>query len=321
MEIERLPLGQSLADKHRAAELRWRGKPPGIPPDMAFEFMARLKAGSTVRKLTVGEKRFGPGMVSYDRFKKHCELNPIWAAEARKISDANGRLGKGCRTRNLTHCPAGHPYSGENLFFSKEGRRCRICYNRSHNENRTMSEVQARMVVGALREGKTIANITSAGKPSYILNHRALLLFRRKHPKFERLVLTLSSANAKVHRLEAGARRAQVLRAPSIAERGADIFAMIRAEVPINLPAQIRDDVIGTMALEVVEGKLRASDIRRRVHEYVSAQFRQFSKFGPRSLDAALSADGSATLLDTLSTDASTGYWDPNMMASTGRRK
>lgn len=29
MEIERLPLGQYLADKHRAAELRWRGMPPG----------------------------------------------------------------------------------------------------------------------------------------------------------------------------------------------------------------------------------------------------------------------------------------------------
>lgn len=27
MEIERLPLGQSQADKHRAAELKWRGKP------------------------------------------------------------------------------------------------------------------------------------------------------------------------------------------------------------------------------------------------------------------------------------------------------
>ena len=134
-------------------------------------------------------------------------------------------------------------------------------------------------------------------------------------------MLRLSSKNAKVHFAEAGARRAQVLRAPSIAERGADIFAVIRAEVPTYLPAQIRDDVIGTMALEVVEGKLRAADIRRRVREYVTAQFRQFSKFGPRSLDAALSADGTATLLDMLSTDASTGYWDPNMMASTGRRK
>jgi hypothetical protein len=54
MEIERLPLSQSLADKHRAAELKWRGKPPGIPPEMAIEFVAKLKAGSTVRKPASG---------------------------------------------------------------------------------------------------------------------------------------------------------------------------------------------------------------------------------------------------------------------------
>jgi hypothetical protein len=87
------------------------------------------------------------------------------------------------------------------------------------------------------------------------------------------------------------------------------------------LPAQIRDDVIGAMALEIVEGKLRPTDIRRRVREYVAAQYRQFSKFGPISLDARLSEDSNATLLDRLSTEASTGYWDVNMMASTGRRK
>jgi hypothetical protein len=209
MEIQWLPLGQSLADKHRAAELRWRGMPPGIPPEMAIEFMEKLKAGSTIRKLTGGGKLLGPAMVSDDRFKRHCELHPEWAAGARKVSDANGRKGKGSRGRSLTHCPAGHPYSGENLFFSKEGRRCRICYNRSHNENRTMSEDQARR---ALREGKTIANITSAGKPSYILKHRALLLFRRKHPKFERLVLRLSTANAKVHHADASAKQARIYR-------------------------------------------------------------------------------------------------------------
>jgi hypothetical protein len=60
---------------------------------------------------------------------------------------------------------------------------------------------------------------------------------------------------------------------------------------------------------------------RRRVREYVTAQYRQFSKFGPVSLDARLFEDGNSTLLDRLSTEARTGYWDINMMASTGRRK
>ena len=52
MEIKRLSSGQSLADKLRAAELKWRGKPPGLPPEMADEFMARIVAGETIRDLT-----------------------------------------------------------------------------------------------------------------------------------------------------------------------------------------------------------------------------------------------------------------------------
>jgi hypothetical protein len=169
-----------------------------------------------------------------------------------------------------------------------------------------MSEQQARLVVEALNEGKTIANITKSSSSSYILNHRALLLFRQKHPKFDRFVVRRSTANAKIHHGEATARRFQTLRAPAIAEHGADIFMLIRSAVPVYLPAQIRDDVIGAMALEIVEGKLRAADIRRRVREYVTAQYRAFSKFGPLSLDARLYDDGVTTLGDTITR----GLWD-----------
>jgi hypothetical protein len=127
-------------------------------------------------------------------------------------------------------------------------------------------------------------------------------------------------ANAKIHHADAMARRAQIHRAPTIAERGADIFMLIRSAVPTILPSQIRDDVIGAMALAVVEGRLRTADIRKRVREFIAAQYRQFSKYGPISLDARLFEDGNTTLMDRLSTDVGTG-WDINMMASTGRRK
>jgi len=109
---------------------------------------------------------------------------------------------KGARTRNLTH-----PYSGENLVNSPEGRRCRICIEKSHAENRTISEEQARRVVESLNAGGTIRSVTASGTPSYILNHRALLFFRRKNPKFDRFVVRRSTANAKVHHAEASARR------------------------------------------------------------------------------------------------------------------
>jgi hypothetical protein len=40
---------------------------------------------------------------------------------------------------------------------------------------------------------------------------------------------------------------------------------LIRSAVPAYLPVQIRDHIIGAMALEIVEGKLRPADIRRRL--------------------------------------------------------
>jgi hypothetical protein len=302
----------------------WRNAPPGMSPAMAGEFIARLKAGSTVRKLTLGIRGFGPLLVTASRFKQHCELHPEWATEAWRISKANTKAGRSVRFRAMTHCKHGHPLSGDNLYLyvsqGRTDRKCLTCNKRLAETGRRMSEQQARRVVEALNEGRTIAQITKTG-PSYILNATALLLFRRKNPKFDRFVMQRSRANAKVHHLEAHARRAQVIRAPSIADHGVDIFLLIRSVVPITLPAQIRDDVIGAMALEVVEGKLRPTDIRRRVREYVTQQFRQFSKYGPASLDARLSKDGNATLLDRLSTDVGTGYWDVNMMASFGRQK
>jgi len=56
---ESMPVGEqtselSHAEKCRAGNLKWQGMPPGIPPEMAVEFIAKLKAGSTVRKLTAG---------------------------------------------------------------------------------------------------------------------------------------------------------------------------------------------------------------------------------------------------------------------------
>jgi len=289
--------GDSLiaSDLHRSLEW-WRNAPPGMPPAMVDEFIARLKAGSTVRKLTLGLRRFGAGIVTSARFKKHCELHPDWAAAAWRISKANTHRGRSARLGSRTHCKFGHLFAGDNLFRTPEGwRRCRVCMEKSHSENRTVSEHQARRVVEALTDGRTIANITKSG-PTYVLNNRALLLFRRKHPKFDRLVVRLSTANAKVHHAEAGARRAQVHRAPSIADHGVDIFLQIRSAVPTTLPAQIRDDVIGAMALEVAEGKLRPTDIRGG---FVSMSLRNSVNSASTvrlSLDARLSEDGNATL-------------------------
>ena len=52
-------------------------------------------------------------------------LEPVTHAE-------NSRRG----TALITHCPQGHPYSGENLYVNPQGeRRCRECNRRSSREH------------------------------------------------------------------------------------------------------------------------------------------------------------------------------------------
>jgi hypothetical protein len=121
MEIERLPFGQSLADKIRAAHYKWVNMPPGLTSELASKFMLALHGGKTIRKLTDSA---GPDYIcSVHRFKAHCGLHPDWAAEARRISTANGLIGKGVRLRNLTHCKYGHPLFGANISREPNGRR------------------------------------------------------------------------------------------------------------------------------------------------------------------------------------------------------
>ena len=66
MIIERRPAGLSIGQKRRAGNLRRRNMPPGIPPEMAEEFMARIIVGLVeksheIRDLARNQAQILPG--------------------------------------------------------------------------------------------------------------------------------------------------------------------------------------------------------------------------------------------------------------------
>ncbi|MET4277383.1 hypothetical protein ABIB68_005930 [Bradyrhizobium sp. F1.2.2] len=82
-----------------AARQKWMNAPPGMTPELAGEFMRRLKAGETLRRITSGDKRCGPALVTPQRFRKHCELHPGWAVEAMRLAKANEQAAAIVRTK------------------------------------------------------------------------------------------------------------------------------------------------------------------------------------------------------------------------------
>ncbi len=68
----------------------------------------------------------------------------------------------------------------------------------------------------------------------------------------------------------------------------AEVFAQISKAVPFGLPRHQRDDLIGSMCLAVLEGKLLIKNIRAEVAKFVAAYNREYDGFKTLSLDAEL---------------------------------
>jgi hypothetical protein len=319
MEIERLPLGQSLADKHRAAELKWRGKPPGIPPEMAVEFMFKLQAGSTIRKLTGGGK-LGPPFVSYERFKKHCLLHPDWAAEVRKLSEANVIVLKGSPRRSRTHCSRGHEFAVHGLGYKnhvngRQYRYCKLCNKMNARHGCELPSEMVDKIKALVRAGSPIGSFTSGGKPGYLCRFASVKRLRHDDPEFNNLVL-LGAQRRKliVQTTTVVMPKPQIIKATNIratlsgniAGRADVVFTAVSDAVSHRLPRHIRDEVLGQLYLDVEEGRVAFSDIKRYARKYTSDLYEE-EKHRISLDEPAFRGDTGGSRLDRLS--EADGIW------------
>jgi hypothetical protein len=124
MEMERLPIGQSLSDKQRAAHYKWVNMPPGLSPELASKFKLGLHGGNTIRDMTSADT--DNYICSTDRFKKHCELNPDWWSESEaklNVLNANKKKSANAYLANLTICKNGlHAMTPDNVKVATWGR-------------------------------------------------------------------------------------------------------------------------------------------------------------------------------------------------------
>jgi hypothetical protein len=223
------------------------------------------------------------------------------------------------QTGERTHCVHGHPLSGDNLYIRldrPEHRECKRCRHLAvkRYQARLPSEQSVRRLIEAAKSGQTIKNVCYGQRgrrktkvPGLFVMHREQLntLAVASPPLGERL-FRMFHINETSARIE-GAKSRRVHPSPSIIRATDDIMEVIAAAVPRYLQRDHRDDVIQNIWLDVLQGRLRRSDIAARTREYIRAEYKMnHNAWGTRSLDVPIYLDGNTTLLDMLTR----GLWD-----------
>lgn len=321
MESELLPLGQSLSDKLRAAHYKWVDMPPGLTPELASKFMFGLHAGKTVKDMTdVGEHY----ICSFSRFKKQCELNAEWGAEAKKLSWANfvkkSRMSSHQRKLTAEMCLKGlHPMTGDNVMIShKKNRQWRQCLACRRFAAQTPPLASILAVVNVIKEkivkGISISEITHGRPTGGGKIDRSLILapankfsyLRKTDPEFDLFIREhTKNNNSRGQRI-----RHTRIHTATVRDNNNDYY-QIRGMIPEQNPH--RDDIVARIFEDLLSGLLKREEVTARVKVYISELNKLFptkyAKFGDSplvSLDEVIFEDGSTTRGDTVSR----GLWD-----------
>jgi hypothetical protein len=314
------PEEHARRDRIRESVNRWRNAPPGMSPAMADAFKTRIKAGKTIRDLT-SPPAGGLPMVSTGRFRKHCELNPEWGAEVRKLSWANfakkSRASSWRAAATKVICTKGlHRMEGDNVMITHQGRRrhCLACWRQRAKNPPIHSIIPVLdLIKEKLRSGKSIGEImhgkpTGGGKID-----RSLILaqpnvfshFRRLNPDFDQFVREHTrDSNAVGQQIRW--KRVFTQRRTQAARDERNDYQKIRDLIPAGNPH--RDDIVARIFEDILSGALKREDAPARAKVYVKemndlfpTKYRKFGDAPLYSLDAPVYEDGSATRGDMVS--------------------
>lgn len=314
----------SCLDEINTAQLARRRScpyPTLMTPTQVGECMEALRSGLTLRRITGGGS-LGRMIVSLTKFKAHCAAYPLWADEAMRLARANAKAadyGKGHK-RNLTHCKAGHPLSGENLYIApgRRERKCMACTKLRYSTPLPPTEEQIQRATELLNGGGSL-NLVCTGKvagklvQAPLFSYRKLKFYRARNAAFDLLVKSAtagSNSRAQLRRWNIGPGRSKRIIVPRaltreptltgiIAGPSHEIFTVVDRAVPRTLDFETRKEVMSEMMLAILEGKLTLEEAPLRYREFLRITNRmfptQYAKFGNSmllSLDEAMFDDG-----------------------------
>lgn len=248
------------------------------------------------------------------RFKKHCELHPEWADEARRLAKANEQAAAQVRVtltwrlaiqrsadnrRTAERCKNGHISTMDSTFYEQHlgylVRRCKDCM-KTPRQLLMPSAEQVRSSISVLHEGGTLSSSLTSQMQQTMRN------FMRATPNLGTRLRDLSDQNAFAKRSAAQRARRRFAGASLTRNEGEDAYEAVR-RATAHLSKYERGDVMSRMLVAIAEGRLRLSDASARVDEFLADQRHRPRVYGDYSLNSPVGDEDGVTCLDT-KTDA-----------------
>ncbi|MGJ5022352.1 hypothetical protein [Bradyrhizobium oligotrophicum] len=217
-------------------------------------------------------------------------------------------------------CPKGHFYTRDNTVITNWNTKvCLACKrarlaleNAGTREPRraipTAQTIQS--ILARARAGATMNSLCGrasfTGETAKVTNRPQLLWIINNSPVGTE-IKTLLTRNATASHGRKRNSLIGVVRTTNIARPAlimpADTFlAHVRALLPRGLPRDQRDDIVGEIALAVLEGRISETDLAKQLRKFVSASYQaDHNKYGPLSLDLPAFREGDTTLIEMIS--------------------
>jgi hypothetical protein len=260
-------------------ELNARRPSGHMTPEQANACMAALREGKTLRRFTNGGK-FGPAIVSFKKFKKHCELHPEWGAEAMRLAKINAKAGdilksvnNAKRRQTQEMCLKGlHPMKGDNLMMHK-GRRCCLACWRHHAAHPPIHSILPvlDLIKDDLRRGISLGQICQ-GRPTgggrvdrSLVRVRANVFYRYRelNPEFDQFVRqAITNSNARGQKI-----RWTRVRTSSVRDSNNEYY---KIRDMISEQNSHRDDIVARIFEDLLSGSLKREEVPARVKVYVA---------------------------------------------------
>lgn len=91
-----------------------------------------------------------------------------------------------------------------------------------------------------------------------------------------------------------------IKRAAKKQARTPDFYKLVNSAVPKGYPQDVRDDIVSSVMLAALEGRVKPKNIKQEVKHYITAHYRMFDQHKTISINAPIPGTEKLSMIDTI---------------------